>query len=81
MFQRFQSSRLIFSDACLRALRPGQWVHNASASRGQYLGTTRAGVVVIRWQAGKFSKQGASPQTDAKQNRTLRQYAKTYGAK
>ncbi len=62
-------------------LRPGQWVYLESGARGQFLGVTRAGVTVIRWQHGKFGTQGATPQTDARQNRTLRTYAKVYGAR
>ncbi len=81
MFQRFQPSRLIFTDTDLQSLRPGQWVRNTAGARGQYLGTTAAGVVVIRWQNGKFGTQGNTPQTDARQNGTLRKYAKTYNAR
>lgn len=58
-------------------IQPGQWVA-LDDQRGQYLGTTRAGTVVIRWQqqdAPSFGKR------DAKANKPLRQYAKQYGAK
>lgn len=58
-------------------IQPGQWV-SLDDQRGQYLGTTAAGSHVIRWQQadGKtFSKR------DAKNNKPLRAYAKTYGAK
>jgi hypothetical protein len=84
MFQRFTSTRLISTDAECQGMRPGQWVTLTSGARGQYLGTTRAGVTVIRWQSGRFastSSGGTTPQDDARNNRPLRQYAKRYGAK
>lgn len=58
-------------------LQAGQWVR-VDQARGQYLGTTRAGAHVIRWQqadSDKFSMR------DAKANKPLRQYAKLYAAK
>lgn len=58
-------------------LQPGQWV-SLDNTRGQYLGTTRAGSEVIRWQQSdgpSFSKR------DAQANKPLRQFAKRYGAK
>ena len=81
MFQRFQSTRLIFTETDFASMRPGQWVKNTAGARGQYLGTTAAGVVVIRWQHGKFGTQGANVRTDARQNGTLRRYAKVYGSR
>lgn len=55
----------------------GQWIALDSAPlRGQYLGKTRAGVEVIRWQAGKFGKVA-----DTKSNHHLRQFAKVNGSK
>lgn len=56
-------------------LQAGQWVRDTTGSRGQYLGTTDRGTIVIRWQDGKFKKR------DAVNNRNLRQFAKTYGSK
>lgn len=56
----------------------GQWVKTELGQRGQYLGLTRSGTLVIRWQhsdASKFSKR------DAVNNKHLRAFAKTYGAK
>ncbi len=81
MFQRFQSTRLIANESELSTCRPGQWVKLQSGARGQYMGTTAQGVIVVRWQRVKFGTQGATPQTDARQNGTLRTYAKTYGAR
>lgn len=58
------------------SLHVGQWVtDNATLSRGQFLGVTTAGTVVIRWQKSGFSKR------DALANSPLRTYAKIYGAK
>ena len=56
----------------------GQWIVNDFGQRGQYLGLTRAGAIVVRYQqtdAAKFSKR------DALNNGTLRAFAKNYGAK
>ena len=56
----------------------GQWIVNDYGQRGQFLGVTWAGVVVVRYQqndGAKFSKR------DAKNNKTLRAFAKNYGAK
>jgi hypothetical protein len=58
-------------------LRVGQWI-SIDDQRGQYLGTTAAGSVVIRWQQADgrtFSKR------DAQANKPLRAFAKRYGSK
>lgn len=57
-------------------IKPGQWVQTENGQRGQYLGCTRQGTVVIRWQPGIFG----APR-DTRNNRNLRQYAKDYGSK
>lgn len=54
----------------------GQWVLIDGAIRGQYLGKTRAGVIVMRYQSGKFGKLA-----DTKSNHYLRQFAIVNGAK
>jgi hypothetical protein len=57
-------------------IKPGQWVKDINSDvRGQYLGKTDTGTIVIRWQNAKFSKR------DAKNNKHLRRFAKTYGSK
>lgn len=59
-------------------IQPGQWVRLEDGTRGQYLGTTAAGSVVVRWQqqdAPKFAKR------DAQANKPLRAFAKRYGAR
>lgn len=57
-------------------LQIGQWVKDINCDiRGQYLGHTDTGTIVIRWQNAKFSRR------DAKNNKHLRRFAKTYGAK
>lgn len=59
-------------------LQAGQWVSLDDGTRGQYLGTTRAGAHVVRWQAAdgpKFAKR------DAQANKPLRAFAKHYGAR
>ena len=58
-------------------IKPGQWVRDINCSiRGQYLGKTNAGVIVIRWQNGKFGKVA-----DCKSNYYLRQFAKVNGSR
>lgn len=71
---QFTITRVIPSIVHLHGLQPGQWVQFPDGPRGQYLGTTSAGVECIRWQNGKFTK------VNAKQNRPLRQYAKLCGS-
>lgn len=76
MVQRFVKTLFVSSIGSFDTVKPGQWVQTETGSRGQYLGTTERGVVVIRWQnGGKFQK------VDAINNHNLRQYAKTYGSK
>ena len=59
-----------------KSLRAGQWVQLETGARGQYMGITDSGCVCIRWQSsGVFSKR------DAINNRNLRRFAVTYGAK
>lgn len=54
----------------------GNWVLIDGLTRGQYLGKTRAGVIVVRYQNGKFGSKA-----DTKSNHYLRQFAKVNGAK
>jgi hypothetical protein len=57
--------------------KAGQWVQDANTGiRGQYLGKTDTGCIVIRWQHGKFGRIA-----DTKSNRYLRQFARVNGAK
>lgn len=54
----------------------GNWVIVDGQTRGQYLGKTKAGTIVIRYQNGKFGSKA-----DTKSNHYLRQFAKINGAK
>ena len=54
----------------------GQWVMLDGQIRGQYLGKTTAGAIVMRYQNGKFGKLA-----DTKSNHYLRQFAIVNGAK
>ena len=57
-------------------VKPGQWVRDINCNiRGQYLGVTSAGTIVIRWQNAKFGKLA-----DCKSNHYLRQFAKVNGS-
>lgn len=72
----FVSTVRIVTESQFDGMKPGQWVMFDSGVRGQYLGTTRAGVRAIRYQKdGKFTK------VDARANKPLRAYAKIYGSK
>ncbi len=61
-------------------LTPGQWFRYAgktpNAGRGQWLGKTKAGVDILRMQAGKFGSLA-----DCKRNRLQRNLALMKGAK
>jgi len=57
-------------------MQVGQWFRWNNGSRGQYMGTTAAGVDVVRMQAAKFGKA-----QDCARNKLQRQYAKLHGAK
>ena len=54
----------------------GQWVLIDGAIRGQYLGRTKNGSVVVRYQHGKFGKLA-----DTKSNHYLRMFALVNGSK
>ena len=55
----------------LTGVKVGQWIKTDTGSRGQYLGTTQAGTIVINWVKGdKFNTYMA------KCNRPLSQFAK-----
>lgn len=73
---RYGKTLFLLNAANIKAgLQVGQWVQDATGARGQYLGKTDAGVVVIRWQNNKFAKR------DAVNNKHLRRFAKVYGSK
>lgn len=76
MQKRYTSTVRVFSDACFAALKPGQWVSMQGGARGQYLGTTARGVIVVRYQPDTFGKR-----RDCTNNRALRTYAKDYGSR
>jgi hypothetical protein len=54
----------------------GQWVLIDGAIRGQYLGRTKTGAIVVRYQIGKFGDLA-----DTKSNHYLRMFAKVNGSK
>lgn len=71
---KYTKTVFVSSVAELPALKIGQWFTNETGSRGQYLGITKTGAHVVRWQAkDKFGK------IDARANKPLRQFAKIYG--
>lgn len=72
---KYTSTVFVSSIATLKNLKVGQWFINEQKQRGQYLGHTSAGCDVVRWQDRKFETR------DAKANKHLRSFAKTYGSK
>lgn len=71
---RYTKTVTIHAVQQLDQLQPGQWFKMGQhGNPGQYLGTTRAGVDIIRH--GKFNKMNAV------RNAILRSYAKVNGAK
>ena len=74
--QYYKKTVLINDIAQLQYTKPGQWVQFDSGTRGQYLGTTDHGTVIIRYQNGKF---GLSKDTNG--NYLLRRYALENGSK
>ena len=53
----------------------GQWIMIDGNQRGQYMGKTNAGVIVVRYQNGRFGSKA-----DTKSNHYLRQFAKVNGS-
>lgn len=74
---RYGKTLFLLNAANIKAdyLHVGQWVQDSTGIRGQFLGKTDSGTLVIRWQTGKFQKR------DAVNNKHLRRFAKTYGSK
>jgi len=73
---RYQKEITIFNAQQFDSMKPGQWFKWHLGSRGQYLGTTSAGVDVVRHQADKFGKA-----SDCTRNKLQRNHAKLHGAK
>lgn len=73
---QYKPTMIVSTSANMRSLRAGQWIVTDMGQRGQYLGTTQRGTVVIRWQQGEQFRK-----VDAKANKPLRQFAKVYGSK
>jgi hypothetical protein len=57
-----------------KTLQPGQWV-SLYGSKGQYLGVSRAGVVVVNYRTA----QGETLKQHLKASKPLRQFAKIKG--
>lgn len=79
MQNRFGPTLMLSNVANLKTelIRPGQWVSDINCGiRGQYLGKTNSGAIVIRWQNGKFGKHA-----DTKSNNLLREFARVNGSK
>lgn len=74
---RYVKTVTIHSVQGFDGIKPGQWFCWANGgSRGQYMGTTRAGVDVVRHQQGTWGKP-----SDTARAKLQRAYAVKYGAK
>ena len=77
---KYAKTITIFSDLQFDSFKPGQWFRYAgrspNAGRGQWLGKTKAGVDILRMQAGKFGSLA-----DCERNRLQRNLAIMKGAK
>lgn len=77
---KYISTVTVYSPLCFEGMKPGQWFKWAGASgngsRGQYMGTTRAGVDAVRYQQGNFGKKA-----DTMRNHLMRKWAKQNGSK
>lgn len=74
---RYVKTVTIHSVQGFDGMKPGQWFQWANGgSRGQFYGTTRAGVDVVRTQHGVWGKP-----SDCERARLQRMYAKQHGAK
>ena len=58
-----------FADLDFSQIKIGQWVQNSSGQKGQYLGATKRGTVLIAWRCMSFKRH-------AKQVKCLRAFAK-----
>lgn len=72
---KYTNTRMVIGQS-FDGLKPGQWVMFDSGIRGQFMGKTAAGVIVLRYQSGKFGER-----KDTTSNKLLREYAKINGAK
>ena len=71
----YQPTKLIINQTQFETIKPGQWISIDGQTRGQFLGKTKAGVIVIRYQSGNFGAK-----KDTQSNHLLRQYAIINGA-
>lgn len=55
----FKSTILVSSIGNFNNIKVGQWIVTEMGQRGQYLGESKAGVTVIRWENNKFNKASA----------------------
>ena len=73
---KYSKTITIFSELQFDSMQVGQWFRWNNGARGQWLGKTRAGVDVVRYQSGKFGNK-----SDLAHNALKRFYAKLHGAK
>ena len=69
----------VLADGLAQTLRPGQWIQiDGTGPRGQFLGLTRQGVFVIRWQK---APRWTGTREELTATHDLRGYAIRYGSK
>jgi hypothetical protein len=77
---KYQKTVTVYDLMEFDSLTPGQWVRfgGAGGARGQWMGKTRAGVDVVRYQPE--NRVWGQP-VDCTRSAMLRKYAKSHGAK
>lgn len=58
-----------FEDLDFRCIQVGQWVQNAIGQKGQYLGATKRGTIIVAWRCKSFKRH-------VKQVKCLRSFVK-----
>ena len=76
MNRKFVKTVFISSPSELRGIKPGQWIMFDSGQRGQFLGISSHGTIVIRYKNEKFGKR-----KDTESNKLLRRYAVINGSR
>jgi len=75
---KYTKTQTVSKEQQFTNMKPGQWFRwsGAGGARGQYLGLTRSGMIVCRYQQGKFGKA-----SDLQRNKLQRQFAVQQGSK
>lgn len=75
---KYQKTVTVYDLLQFDSLTPGQWIRWNNGAKGQWLGKTRSGVDVVRYQPE--DRKWGQP-VDCKRSAMLRKYAKSHGSK